>query len=420
MATGERIFRLYIMANAMVIGIGGVGSVIAQKLHEFDCFDRIILADLDPVFADALAARTSKHRFTIVRANAMDTDGLTALMKSNSVTVTCNACVCQTNHSVMEACLRAGSHYLDMAADIYSAPGVKRPGKNSFEAEIEKFHQPYLDRGLAGILCMGMDPGAVNVFARWAIDRLDTASSIRVLDADNAEVRGYRFAVLFSPETFFEELGAAPYYVKDGRVVSGKPLETEIEWVRFPDPIGLQKTYAVAHEEGVSLGIYPPFVEKGVRYSVFKYSVPDKVVNISKTLQLLNLDTWKKIRVDGVEVSPVRVATAHLPKPAQLGATVDGYSCVGTEVRGTKDRRRVEYFVYTMDSHRDTYEKYGYSLTLVQTGIPPAVTARLLATGKIPERGVMMPEALDPEELMNSFTREGLPIFVEKREVERI
>jgi len=56
----------------------------------------------------------------------------------------------------------------------------------------------------------------------------------------------------------------------------------------------------------------------------------------------------------------------------------------------------------------------------VQTGIPPAITARLLATGKIPERGVMMPEALDPEELMNSFSREGLPIFVEKREVERI
>jgi saccharopine dehydrogenase-like NADP-dependent oxidoreductase len=52
---------------------------------------------------------------------------------------------------------------------------------------------------------MGMDPGAVNVFARWAVDRPDTATSIRVQDADNGEVKGYRFAVLFSPETFFEE-----------------------------------------------------------------------------------------------------------------------------------------------------------------------------------------------------------------------
>lgn len=404
----------------MVIGIGGVGSVIGQKLNEFDCIDRIILCDMDTHFAQQLADKTPRNRFVIVQGNAMDTDKLTDLMKQYDVKVTCNACVCSTNHSVMEACLRAGSHYLDMAADIYSPPGVKRPGKNSFEAEIEKFNEAYLERGLAGILCMGMDPGAVNVFARWAVDRLDTASSIRVLDADNAEVRGYRFASLFSPETLFEELGATPYYVKNGRVVSGKALETEIEWVRFPDPIGLQKTYAIAHEEGVSLGIYPPFVEKGVRYSVFKYSLNEKIVNISKSLQLLNLDSWKKIKVDGVEVAPVRVATASLPKPAQLGATVEGYSCVGTEVRGTKDRRRMEYFVYTMDSHRDTYERYGYSLTLVQTGIPPAITAKLLINGKITERGVMMPEALDPEELMASFTREGLPIFVEKREVERI
>jgi saccharopine dehydrogenase (NAD+, L-lysine-forming) len=408
------------MANAMVIGIGGVGSVIGQKLHEFECFDRIVLADLEPIFAEQLASRMPGNRFVVAQVNAMDTERLASLIKEHKVEVTCNACTCQTNHSVLEACLRGGSHYLDMAADIYSPPGLKRPGKNSFEAEIEKFNDAYLHEGLAGILCMGMDPGAVNIFARWAIDRLDTASSIRVLDADNAEVRGYRFAVLFSPETFFEELGAVPYFVKDSRVVNGKPLETEIEWIRFPEPIGLQKTYAVAHEEGVSLGLYPPFVEKGVRYSVFKYSLSDKVVNISKSLQLLNLDSWKKVKVDGVEVSPVRVASAHLPKPAQLGATVDGYSCVGTEVRGTKERRRVEYFVYTMDSHRDTYERYGYSLTLVQTGIPPALTARLLVTGKIPERGVMMPEALNPEELMNRFTREGLPIFVEKREVERL
>lgn len=404
----------------MVIGIGGVGSVIGQKLHEFDCFDRIVLADMDTIFAEQLAAKTPKNRFVVVKANAMHTESLARLMREHEVKVTCNACICQTNHSVLEACMKAGSHYLDMAADIYSPPGVKRPGKNSFEAEIEKFNQGYLDRGLAGVLCMGMDPGAVNVFARWAMDRLDTASSIRVLDADNAEVKGYRFASLFSPETLFEELNAVPYHVRNGKITSGKPLETEVDWHRFPEPIGLVKTYAVAHEEGVSLGTYPPFVEKGVQYSVFKYALSDKVVNLARSMDLLQLDTWKKIKVDGVEVSPIRVATAHLPKPAQLGATVDGYSCVGTEVRGTKDRKRVEYFIYTMDSHRDTYEKYGYSLTVVQTGIPPALTAKLLATDKIPERGVMMPEALDPEELMSQFAREGLPIFVEKREVERL
>lgn len=408
------------MPNALVIGLGGVGSVIGQKLHNYECFERIVLADVDVTFAQRLAALTKASRFEVVQLDASASPRVAQLITDQKIAITLNSGPARINNAVLEACVQAGSHYLDMASDIYHPPGAKGPGKHSFEAEIEKFNEPFRDKGLVGILSMGMDPGAVNIFARWAMDRLDTASSIRVLDADNAEVKGHRFAVLFSPETFFEELSATPYYVKDGGIRSGKALETEVEWIRFPDPMGLMKCYAVNHEEGVSLGRHPPFVEKGVKSSVFKYSLSDTVCYISRSLALLDLDTWKKVKVDGVEVSPLRVATANLPKPAALGATVDGYSCVGTEVRGTKDRKRVEYFIYTMDSHRETYEQYGYTLTVVQTGIPPALAARLIATGKIKERGVMMPEALDPEPFMENFTREGLKIFVEKREVERL
>ena len=49
------------------------------------------------------------------------------------------------------------------------------------------------------------------------------------------------------------------------------------------------------------------------------------------------------------------------------------------------------------------------------TGLtPPEFSARLK------ERGVLMPEALDPEPLMNNFAREGLKIFIEKREVSEL
>jgi saccharopine dehydrogenase (NAD+, L-lysine forming) len=408
------------MANALVIGMGGVGSVIGQKLHSYSCFEKIVLADLDTRYAQQLDAKTPNSRFEVAQLNATETDRLAEFMRDRQIAVTLNACTWQANHSVLEACARSGSHYLDMAADIFSPRGVRKAARNSYEAEIETFDTRFREKQLAGILCMGCDPGAVNVFARWAMDRLDTAESIRVMDADNAEVRGYRFAVLFSPETLFEELGAMPYYVKDGRVVSGKPLETEIEWFRFPPPLGLMKTYGVAHEEGVSLGLHRPFVEKGVKYSVFKYTLSDKVVGIAKSLALLGMDSWKKVKVDGADVSPVRVACANLPKPASLGSNIDGVSCVGTEVRGTKDGKRVEYFVYTMDDHRETFDRYGYSLTVVQTGIPPALAARLLIEGKIKERGVMMPESLDPEALMAGFSKEGLRIYVEKREASEL
>jgi saccharopine dehydrogenase-like NADP-dependent oxidoreductase len=406
------------MKNALVLGTGGVGSVIGQRLHTYDCYGDIYLGDVETQFADILHAKTDDSRFKVVKLDANDPIALATFIKENKIFVTINACPSFVNPSVLTACAEAGSNYIDMASDCYVPPGVKKFGKSSFEAEIEKYHDTFVKKDITAVLSMGMDPGAVNIFARWAVDRLDIATSIRVLDADNAEVKGYRFAVLFSPETLFEELGAVPYFVKDGRIVSGKPLETEVEVLRFPDPIGFMKTYAVAHEEGVSLGIYPPFVAKGVNYSVFKYTLSDKVVNIAKSLALLDLDNWRKMKVDGVEVSPVRVATGRLPKPAQLGSTVDGYSCVGTEVRGMKDGVRTEYFVYTMDDHRETYLRYGYSLTVIQTGLPPALICRLMAEGRLKERGVMMPEALDPEIIMRELPDEGIPIYVEQRRVE--
>src|SRR5215204_458104 len=314
-------------ANALVLGRGGVGSVIGQKLHSYECFDRIYLGDVDTTYAQRLHERTRNSRFEVVPINALETAALANFIEEKKIAIVLNAATWLVNHSVLEACAQAGAHYMDMAADIYSPPGVKRPTKNSYEAEIEKFDARFREKGILGLLCMGCDPGAVNVFARWAMDRLDSAESIRVVDADNADVKGYRFAVLFSPETLFEELGAIPYFVRDGRVMSGKPLETEVEWHRFPPPLGLMKTYAVAHEEGVSLGLYRPFVEKGVRYSVFKYTLSDKVVVIAKSIALLDLDSWKKVKVDGAEVIPVRVACANLPKPASLGSNIEGFSC---------------------------------------------------------------------------------------------
>ena len=218
---------------------------------------------------------------------------------------------------------------------------------------------------------MGMDPGAVNVFARWAMDRLDTATSIRVLDADNAEVKGYRFAVLFSPETLFEELGATPYFVKDGKVTSGRPLETEIEWVRFPDPIGLMKTYAVAHEEGVSLGIYPPFVEKGVGYSVFKYTLSDKVVS--------HREITRAPRYGHVEKSEgrwrrSRAGASRQREPAQArAARGDGGRLFVRGHRGARRQGRQANGIFCLHDGQPPrdFEKYGYSLTVVQTGSRP-------------------------------------------------
>ena len=44
------------MKSALELGTGGVGSVIGQRLHTYDCFGEVYLGDMDTQFAEALAA----------------------------------------------------------------------------------------------------------------------------------------------------------------------------------------------------------------------------------------------------------------------------------------------------------------------------------------------------------------------------
>lgn len=69
------------MANALIIGTGGVGSVVGQKLHGYAAFDRIFLGDVDTTYAQRLHERTKKSRFEVVPINAMDTAGLAAFLE---------------------------------------------------------------------------------------------------------------------------------------------------------------------------------------------------------------------------------------------------------------------------------------------------------------------------------------------------
>src|SRR6516165_2343604 len=93
---------LHLMPNALVIGLGGVGSVIGRKLHEYDCFDRIILADIDPHYAQVLHTATKHSRFEVMQLNAMETAKLAAAMTELKINVTLNSCNCYTNYSVLE------------------------------------------------------------------------------------------------------------------------------------------------------------------------------------------------------------------------------------------------------------------------------------------------------------------------------
>ncbi len=78
----------------------------------------------------------------------------------------------------------------------------------------------------------------------------------------------------------------------------------------------------------------------------FKYGLGDEFIGVLKTLKMLGLDSKDPIKVGRVEVAPRDVVAACLPDPAHLGDRMFGKTCAGTWVKGEKDGRPREVYLY--------------------------------------------------------------------------
>jgi saccharopine dehydrogenase-like NADP-dependent oxidoreductase len=60
---------------------------------------------------------------------------------------------------------------------------------------------------------------------------------------------------------------------------------------------------------------------------------------------------------DGREVVPLKVVKALLPDPQTLAAGYTGKTCIGNVVKGTKDGKRREMFIYQVSDHEAAYAR---------------------------------------------------------------
>jgi saccharopine dehydrogenase-like NADP-dependent oxidoreductase len=84
-------------------------------------------------------------------------------------------------------------------------------------------------------------------------------------------------------------------------------------------------------------------------------------------------------------------------------------------VRGLKDGRRVEWRVCAVVP---AHKEYGAGGGDVDTGIPPAIVARMLARGEIAGPGVFVPEQVVPcERFFEELSRWGVTVDAQMREL---
>ena len=115
---------------------------------------------------------------------------------------------------------------------------------------------------------------------------------------------------------------------------------------------------------------------------------------------------------EGQEVIPLKVVKAVLPDPASLAPNYTGKTCIGDVVRGTKDGKPAEVFIYNVADHKEAYEEVGSQGISYTAGVPPVAAAILIANGTWDVRKMANVEDLDPRPFINLLNRIGLPTRV--------
>jgi saccharopine dehydrogenase (NAD+, L-lysine-forming) len=245
---------------------------------------------------------------------------------------------------------------------------------------------------------------------------LTAVEEIRVRDGENSTSSKYEFMLLFSPEVFFSEILDSPRTFVDGKRVSSPPLSGR-EVYEFPEPIGAQPVYLVDHEEVMTL---PEYIGKGVGYVDFKLALGDEFVATLRTLKKLGLLESKTVEIRGSQVAPIELLNSVIPTPVSVSKTVKGNTGIVVEVKGKKENTDVAYKLSTMASHEGSYKTLHENGTSFLTGVVPAVFVRMLAEGKIRQKGVLPPECLDPLPILRELGLNGVETHVQRKETTKI
>ena len=389
------------MARVLIIGAGGVGSVVAHKCAQNpEVFTEIMLASRTVSKCDAIAASIKERTGRIIetaRVNADDVPELVALIKRYKPVMVINVALPYQDLTIMDACLEAGVHYMDTAN--YEPLDVAK-----FEYKWQwAYQQKFKDAGLMALLGSGFDPGVTNVFAAYAQKHLfDEIHVLDIIDC-NAGDHGQPFATNFNPEINIREVTAKGRYWERGEWVETEPMEIKREY-NF-DQVGEKDMYLLHHEELESLALNI----KGIKRIRFFMTFGQNYLTHLKCLENVGMTSIEPIMFEGKEIVPLQFLKAVLPDPASLGPRTVGKTNIGCICQGVKDGKPVNYYVYNVCDHQECYKEVGSQAVSYTTGVPAMIGAMLVMTGKWKKPGVYNVEEFDPDPFMDALNKWGLP-----------
>lgn len=151
------------MGKVLVIGAGGVGTVVISKMASMpEVFSEIMLASRTKSKCDAIAERVGRGRVQTAQVDADNVPQLVKLIKSFKPELVVNVALPYQDLHIMDACLETGVSYLDTA-------NYEPREEAKFEYSWQWAYQDKFKKaGLTAILGCGLDPGVTSIFTAYA------------------------------------------------------------------------------------------------------------------------------------------------------------------------------------------------------------------------------------------------------------
>jgi saccharopine dehydrogenase (NAD+, L-lysine-forming) len=302
----------------------------------------------------------------------------------------------------MDACLKAGVHYLDTA-------NYEPPETAHFEYSWQwAYRERFEAAGLMALLGSGFDPGVTNVFTAWTAKHLlDEIHELDIVDVNGGD-HGRPFATNFNPEINIREVTAPCRHWEHGSFRE-TPAMSERREFACPENLGQFSIYRMYHEELESLVQNFPRLNK----AQFWMSFSENYLTHLRVLENVGMTRIDPVNYEGQQIVPLQFLKAVLPEPAGLGASTRGKTCIGTIARGTKDGVDRRVYVYNLCDHEQAYREVGSQAVSYTTGVPAMIGALMMLTGRWMRPGVHNMETFDPDPFMDALSTYGLPWSVQ-------
>lgn len=405
--------------NVLIIGAGGVAQVVAHKCAQNNVvLGEISIASRTLAKCEAIAASVEEKKswqqpakLHCYQLDALDVAATAELIRAINAQIVINVGSAFLNMSVLSACIETGAAYLDTAihedpAKICETP----PWYGNYEW---KRLQECADKKVTAILGVGFDPGVVNAYAALAANHyFDTIDSIDIIDINGGD-HGRYFATNFDPEINFREFTGRVWTWQNSQWQQNKMFEIK----RTDDlpVVGERTSYLTGHDEihSLSKNLDVPNIR-------FWMGFGDHYINVFNVLNNLGLLSEQPVKTaEGLEVVPLKVVKAVLPDPNSLAAGYTGNTCIGDLVKGQKDGKEREVFIYNVASHEEAYREVGTQGISYTAGVPPVAAALLVASGEWDVEKMVNVEELDPRPFLNLLNKMGLPTSIRDEQGDR-